>query len=76
MFQLSLKQLSQKLSAREISSVELTTLYLDRIRRYGSSLNCFISIQEEQALLQAKKFDERYLNDLCLKNVKPVGTAL
>ncbi len=60
MFRLSLKQLSQKLSAREISSVELTELFLERIKRYGNTLNCFISLNEEQALLHAKSADDGF----------------
>lgn len=54
----SLTELATALRAKEISSVELTLLFLDRIARYGD-LNAFITVDEETALDQAKAADER-----------------
>ncbi|PJD94313.1 MAG: Asp-tRNA(Asn)/Glu-tRNA(Gln) amidotransferase GatCAB subunit A [Legionella sp.] len=54
----SLTQLSQALQTKQISSVELCTHYLNRIKA-ASALNAFISIDEEHAMQAAKKADER-----------------
>jgi len=55
---LSLSQLSHGLSQKEFSSVELTRHYLERIKRYDSSLNCYITLCEEEALAQAAAADK------------------
>jgi aspartyl-tRNA(Asn)/glutamyl-tRNA(Gln) amidotransferase subunit A len=56
MHQQSLKSLIQALKKKQISSVELTTHYLNRIKA-AQSLNAFISIDEEGALLAAHAAD-------------------
>lgn len=53
----SLNKLSHALHNKTISSVELTTEYLKRIQRY-QALNAFISIDEENALYEAKIADQ------------------
>lgn len=53
----SIVELSQDLQAKKISSVELTQLFLERIRKYDEKLNSFITITEEQALKSAQKAD-------------------
>jgi aspartyl-tRNA(Asn)/glutamyl-tRNA(Gln) amidotransferase subunit A len=55
----TLAELSRALQARELSSVELTKHFLDRIHRLDPSLNSFISITEDQALAQAEAADGR-----------------
>ncbi len=47
----------QALQAGEISSHELTQLYLQRIGQHQSTLNSFISVTGEQALEQAQAVD-------------------
>jgi aspartyl-tRNA(Asn)/glutamyl-tRNA(Gln) amidotransferase subunit A len=54
----SLKDLSDSLHSKEISSVELTQFYLDRIHQYDDSLNSFITVCDESALAAAKQADE------------------
>lgn len=51
-------ELAHDLAAKKISSVELTTLFLDRIRQFDKQLNSFITVTEEQALQAAKNADE------------------
>jgi Asp-tRNA(Asn)/Glu-tRNA(Gln) amidotransferase A subunit family amidase len=41
-----------------ITSVALTKMYLDRLKRYNSTLHFVITLTEERALAQAKKADE------------------
>ncbi|UCV03799.1 Asp-tRNA(Asn)/Glu-tRNA(Gln) amidotransferase subunit GatA [Dechloromonas denitrificans] len=59
MINASLKQLSQALAAKQISSVELTQLFLDRISRLNPSLNAFVTIDAEKSLNSARAADAR-----------------
>lgn len=51
-------QLSAALHAKQISSLELTKLFLDRIKKLDTQINSYITVAEEKALLDAKKADE------------------
>ena len=53
----TLAQLAAGLRDKAFSSVELTTHYLERIRRLGGALNCYITVTEAQALAQARAAD-------------------
>jgi aspartyl-tRNA(Asn)/glutamyl-tRNA(Gln) amidotransferase subunit A len=55
----SLADLSRKLRSRKISSVELTSHFLDRIEGVGRALNAFITIDRERSLAQAAAADAR-----------------
>lgn len=59
MYTLTLAALSQKLAQKEISSVELTQLYFNRIKKFDSLLNSFITLTEDLALSQAKEADKQ-----------------
>ena len=54
---LSLKALRERLQKREVSSVELTKHFIDRIAKF-SDLNAFISVDEEGALASAEDADK------------------
>ena len=54
---LSLVEAARRLRAREISSVELTRAYLDRIDIYNPKLNALITVMRESALIQAAAMD-------------------
>jgi len=62
MIERGIAALSQALVAKEISSVELTQLYLDRIARLNPGLNAFITVDVEKSLAQAKRADETRAN--------------
>ena len=53
----TLAELSGLLKTGKVSSVELTTLYLERIVRLNPKLNCYIKTTPELALSQAKAAD-------------------
>ena len=59
MLNASLSELAASLAARNISSVELTRAFLARIGKLNRELNAFITVDEERALAQAKRADER-----------------
>lgn len=50
-------QLAALIKNKKISSVELTKFFIDRIRRYGDTLQCVISVTEDLALEQARQAD-------------------
>ena len=52
-------ELSAMLRSGEVSSVELTRYFLDRIKNNDDKLNSFITLSEEQALAQAADADEK-----------------
>ncbi len=59
MYRKTVAELSRQLAAREISSVELTRSYLERIERLNGTLNAFITVDPEKSLAQARAADER-----------------
>lgn len=59
MIQSSLKQLAQSLATKQISSVELAQLYLDRIDRHNPAINAYITVDAERTLAQARAADTR-----------------
>jgi aspartyl-tRNA(Asn)/glutamyl-tRNA(Gln) amidotransferase subunit A len=59
MIDASLRELSAALSQKKISSVELTTLFLDRIEQHNPTLNAFITVDRDKALAAARQADEK-----------------
>jgi len=53
----SVAELGRLLRAGEVTSRELTEVYLDRLRRYDPLLECVISFTEERALEEAERAD-------------------
>jgi len=70
MINASLKQLSQALAAKQISSVELTQLFLERIARQNPTLNAFVTVDPEKSLKMARAADARLA---AASGVKPAG---
>jgi Asp-tRNA(Asn)/Glu-tRNA(Gln) amidotransferase A subunit family amidase len=54
----SILDLAHLLRTRQVTSVELTELALDRLRRYDPDLNAVITYTEERALDAARRADE------------------
>ena len=53
-------QLAELIRTKKVSSVELTKMYLGRLKRYGPKLLCIVTLTEELAMKQAQDAD----NDL------------
>ncbi|PPD57225.1 MAG: Asp-tRNA(Asn)/Glu-tRNA(Gln) amidotransferase GatCAB subunit A [Methylotenera sp.] len=58
----SLKQFSQMLAKKEISSVEMTQTFLDRINKHNPTINAYIALDSDKSLAQAKAADVRIAN--------------
>ena len=55
---LSVKDLGHLIKTRQITSVEITKLYLARLKKYGGKLLCVITLTEDLALAQAERADK------------------
>lgn len=52
-----LATLAALIRSRQVSCVELTTMYLERLRRIDETLHCVVTFTEERALARAKALD-------------------
>jgi Asp-tRNA(Asn)/Glu-tRNA(Gln) amidotransferase A subunit family amidase len=50
--------LAPLLQRRDVSSTELTKMYLDRLKKHGARLNCVVTLTEDLALAQAAQADK------------------
>jgi Asp-tRNA(Asn)/Glu-tRNA(Gln) amidotransferase A subunit family amidase len=55
---MSIVDLAGLIKSRQITSLELTNIYLERIEKYDPKLQAFITVTTDLALAQAKKADE------------------
>ena len=54
----SISELSDVIRSRKVSSVDLTQMYIARLKRLDPQLHCVITITEERALAQARQADQ------------------
>ncbi|WP_018612029.1 amidase [Segetibacter koreensis] len=54
----SILQLASLIKHKKITSSELTKFFISRLKQYGDTLHCVISLTEDIALKQAKKADD------------------
>ena len=59
MIEKTVTEIAAALNAGDISSVELTQTYLDRITQFNGELNAYITVCADSALRQAKTADEK-----------------
>lgn len=50
--------LAQLLKTRQVTSMELTRMYLDRLKRYNPTLNFVVTFTDDLAMSQARQADE------------------
>jgi Asp-tRNA(Asn)/Glu-tRNA(Gln) amidotransferase A subunit family amidase len=53
----SIPQLAELIRTRQVSSVELTEMYLKRLRQYGPILECVVTLTDSLAMEQARRAD-------------------
>ena len=54
----SVRDLSELIRQRKISSQELTRIYINRLKKYDPILHCVITLTEDLAMQQARQADE------------------
>ena len=54
----SLPQLASLIINKKISSVELTKFFIERLKKWGDTLQCVITLTEDLAMKQAKQADK------------------
>jgi hypothetical protein len=55
---MSVLELSELLRTKRVTSTELTELYIDRLKQFGDSLECVVTLTEDLAREQARRADE------------------
>lgn len=58
LIRLTAAQLAQKISSREVSSVEVTKAHLEQIEKVDSQVHAFLYVNKEDALAAAKQADD------------------
>lgn len=58
----SIPELAGLIRSKQITSVELTKFFLDRLKKWGDTLECVITLTEDTALAQAARADEELKN--------------
>ncbi|MBK5297462.1 MAG: amidase, partial [Vicinamibacteria bacterium] len=53
----SVMHLAALVRTRQVSSIELTEMYVARLRRYNGALNCVVTLTEDRAIRQARQAD-------------------
>ena len=53
-----ISHLAHLLKTRQVSSVELTQMYLARLKRYNPTLNCVVTFTDDLAMKQARQADQ------------------
>ena len=54
----TVRELAELVRARKITSTALTTMYLERLKRYDPKLKFTVTLTEERAMAQARKADQ------------------
>ena len=55
---LPVMHLAGLIRTKQVTSVELTEMYLERLKRYGPTLNCVVTLTEERGRWQAREADK------------------
>lgn len=76
LYTLTVHQLSELLEKKEVSSLELTQGYLDRINKMDKELQAFVTVTEEEALAQARLIDEKRMQGEELSSLAGIPMAV
>ncbi len=55
---LPVTHLAELIRTKQVTSLELTEIYLDRLKRFGQTLNCVVTLTEARARQQAREADK------------------
>ena len=53
----SVRRLAELIRSRQVTSVELTAMYMQRLKKYNPVLNCVVSFTDDLAMSQARQAD-------------------
>ena len=70
---MALKKLREMLDSKEISAVELTEQYLDRIENSDKEINSYITVCKENALADAKALKFSTVVQRCIYGIAYFG---
>lgn len=73
---LTVHELSEKLQEKEISSVELTKVYLNRIEKIDDKVKAFMTVIKDKAIKQAEAVDEKRIKGEALSPIAGIPMAL
>ena len=68
----SIGKLSYLLKNKKVTSLQLTKLYLSRLKKYDPVLHCVVTLTEQLALEQAKKADENFAKGIILSPLQGI----
>ncbi|MCL5410538.1 MAG: Asp-tRNA(Asn)/Glu-tRNA(Gln) amidotransferase subunit GatA [Patescibacteria group bacterium] len=74
--ELTIKEASEKLAKKEITSVELTEAVFNRIDKVESKVGAYITLCKEKALEMARASDERRKNNKILSEIDGIPIAV
>lgn len=74
--ELSVEEISKKLESGELTSLEVTKAYLERIQEAEPALHAFLTVTEKEALLAAQESDKRTKEGKRLSKLDGVPMAL
>ncbi len=60
----SVADLSELIKTKKVTSLALTKMYIERLKKYDPELHCVITLLEDRALKQAQKADEEIVKGI------------
>jgi aspartyl-tRNA(Asn)/glutamyl-tRNA(Gln) amidotransferase subunit A len=73
---LSAYEIATKIKSKEVSAIEVTNAHFERIKKLDSKVQSFLYVDEENALAQARKVDEKIAKNQTLSPLAGVPLAL
>jgi Asp-tRNA(Asn)/Glu-tRNA(Gln) amidotransferase A subunit family amidase len=72
----TINQLGSLLRNKKITSVELTKFFINRLKMFGDTLQCVVSLTEDLAIQQASQADENFNNHIDLGPLQGIPYGL
>ncbi len=72
----TINQLGSMLRNKKITSVELTKFFINRLKMFGDTLQCVVSLTEDLAMQQAMQADENFNNHIDLGPLQGIPYGL
>ena len=76
LYELTIKEASEKLKNKEITSTELTSSLINRAKKLDSKVGAYITLSEERAMNDAKSSDDRRVKGKTLSEIDGIPLAI